>query len=53
MSTDAQAAAAGPGGGPRRFRLTLRRRIVGSIAVLSAIGLLTAGLAALLFEREK
>ena len=53
MSTDAQAAAAGPGGGPRRFRLTLRRRIVGSIAVLSAIGLLTAGLAALLFERER
>ncbi|KAB7746537.1 HAMP domain-containing protein [Nostocoides sp. F2B08] len=53
MTTDAAAMAPGPARAPRRFRLTLRRRIVGSIAVLSAIGLLTAGLAALLFERER
>ena len=33
--------------------LTLRRRIVGSIALLSAIGLLAAGLAALLVERDR
>ena len=41
--------------GPRRrgSRLTLRRRIVGSIAALSALGLLTAGVAALLVERER
>lgn len=36
-----------------RPRLTLRRRIVGSIAVLSAIGLLAAGLAALFVERSR
>ena len=34
-------------------RLSLRRRIVGSIALLSAIGLLAAGLAALLVERNR
>lgn len=39
--------------GPRVSRLTLRRRIVGSIALLSAIGLLAAGLAALLVERGR
>ena len=39
--------------GDRRPRLTLRRRIVGSIAILSAMGLLTAGLAALLVERNR
>lgn len=33
--------------------LTLRRRIVGSIALLSAIGLLAAGLAALFVERNR
>ena len=37
----------------RRAALTLRRRIVGSIALLSAIGLLLAGLAALLVERNR
>jgi signal transduction histidine kinase len=52
MTTDA-GEAPGPDQAPRRFRLTLRRRIVGSIAALSAIGLLTAGLAALLVERER
>lgn len=36
-----------------RTALTLRRRIVGSIALLSAIGLLLAGLAALLVERNR
>jgi two-component system, OmpR family, sensor kinase len=36
-----------------RPRLTLRRRIVGSIAVLSAVGLLAAGLAALVVERNR
>ena len=50
---DAEAVAAAPERAPRRFRLTLRRRIVGSIAALSAIGLFTAGLAALLFERDR
>lgn len=38
---------------PRLSRLTLRRRIVGSIALLSAIGLLAAGLAALFVERGR
>ena len=36
-----------------RSALTLRRRIVGSIALLSAIGLLLAGLAAILVERNR
>lgn len=42
---------------PRRFgglpRLTLQRRIIGSIAILSAISLLAAGLAALIVERQR
>lgn len=38
---------------PRLSRLTLRRRIVGSISLLSAIGLLAAGLAALVVERGR
>jgi two-component system OmpR family sensor kinase len=54
MATDAGTAAPErEPGSRRRPRLTLRRRIVGSIAVLSAIGLLAAGLAALLVERER
>lgn len=42
-----------PDAKPRVSRLTLRRRIVGSIALLSAIGLLAAGLAALAVERGR
>ena len=42
-----------PDARPRLSRLTLRRRIVGSIAALSAIGLLSAGLAALAVERGR
>lgn len=43
----------GGSGAHQLQRLTLRRRIVGSIAVLSAIGLLAAGLAALVVERNR